>query len=245
MECVAAGIHPSTSAFATDALHDTAQDLLEAAFTRLKVYLPQSLYAFATPDHTGLLKPDEIQITFSKGSRSECLKKFGISHISGEVLVFRSPCTTHNDIRKYRIVDYPQLRHRVDEVIFCANSELLTEGQMIHHSLGDYDGDAVFVIWDQELVKPFKDDKDKSFGPPAGFTKESFEVVKLRGKDFVAALDKVQADEEARILNYQYFLLLSLSWDNPLGLCEYLVALDPTLPLSLDQPRYLSLPLLA
>lgn len=215
-----AGVDPTCS-FTTRSLHDLAQDLLEAAFTKLKVFIPQSLYAFATPDHTGLLKPGEIQVPFSDDSRLRCQRKYGVSSVMGECLVFRSPCTLHNDIRKYRIVDHLELRHRTDEVIFCANSDLLTEGSMNHHSSGDYDGDAVFVIWDPQIVQPFTDDEDKSFKAPVGFRRDNFELANLRGKDFVGALEKANADEETRILNYQYFLLLSMSWDNPLGLCEW------------------------
>jgi hypothetical protein len=79
--------------------------------------------------------------------------------LTGDVLVTKNPCAHPGDVQKVTAVDYPELRHLYNVVVFPT-----VGNRPIQHMLsaGDLDGDTYMVIWDEDLVKSFKENHPPS-----------------------------------------------------------------------------------
>lgn len=78
--------------------------------------------------------------------------------VETEVLVMKNPCNHPGDIRRCKAVNREELDHLVNVVVFSRKGQRPEQNKM---SGGDLDGDVYMVIWDEDLVKDFKD------SPPA------------------------------------------------------------------------------
>jgi len=64
-------------------------------------------------------------------------------------LVTRNPCLNPGDLRLLKGVDYPELRHLVNVVVFSSKGERPVCNMMAG---GDLDGDVYWTCWDQEFI---------------------------------------------------------------------------------------------
>ncbi|KAH9936832.1 RdRP-domain-containing protein [Epithele typhae] len=110
---------------------------------KLSIRIPESCYVFGVVDEDGVLGPDEVYINLP--SRNGVLVR--------EVVVGRSPAHHPGvaDIRKFRAVDRPSLRHHRNCIVFSSTAPHSVPDSM---SSGDLDGDLYFVTWNQSLIPP-------------------------------------------------------------------------------------------
>lgn len=132
-----------------------------------------------------------------------------MSCVEGDVLIFRSPCKLPTDVRKMRAVYHSKLKHLQDCIVMSADSAMCTASPASLLAGGDYDGDTATVIWDEDLVKPFRN------APEPDLDEKKFQAENFN-KEVVAVIDFLHAvrgrshgkEEEARmIINLQHFSL--------------------------------------
>ncbi|KAI2083494.1 hypothetical protein LOZ36_005572 [Ophidiomyces ophidiicola] len=114
----------------------------------LKIKIPESTYAYCIADPYQTLEEDEVHFGFSKPWESS-----GYTDLDGlEVLLGRNPAHLPTDIQKRKVAFKKELRHFKDIIVFPTKGKIPLAGML---SGGDYDGDQVWVCWDQQFVDAF------------------------------------------------------------------------------------------
>ncbi|KAI8080103.1 RNA dependent RNA polymerase-domain-containing protein [Gilbertella persicaria] len=182
------------------------RQIMQAITVKYKIEVPQSCTVTCVPDPTGTLEPGEIFLQLSSRRKDE---KTGIcvGQILGDVIVTRNPCALKSDVQKAKAVDSTALRMYTDIVIFSVKGETSLASQL---SGGDYDGDIVFVCWDERIVKPFN---------PSPVQKESPRVAESFEKDKTTVGQEVGAQDNAELAIQKNFLSVAIP-DGTLGVYE-------------------------
>ncbi|KZV76675.1 hypothetical protein PENSPDRAFT_569324 [Peniophora sp. CONT] len=179
-----AGFRPDENAVLAHKLKQFLISLLKAMSRSLKVRLLVSMSASAwiVPDPFGVLEEGEI---FFKSSKHNFLLPDGrySDTFVGWVLVVRDPCKLPSDVQKVRAVFKAELRDYHDQIVFS------TKGKQSLASLlagGDYDGDRAVVIWDPEMVEPFRN-ASRTYATPPKKLDECFDKYPLKASEFAVA----------------------------------------------------------
>ncbi|KAJ7054338.1 RNA dependent RNA polymerase-domain-containing protein [Mycena amicta] len=135
--------------------------------------IQQSAGAFVVPDYLGVLGPEEIHF---KSSKREFFQADGFPTdiVLGDVLMTRNPCKVPSDVRKVKAVRCRELYDVVD-VIVCS---VKGPRRLVDFLAGgDYDGDKCIVVWDPDIVVPFRNASDEYSVKPdtveASFTRDT------------------------------------------------------------------------
>ena len=120
---------------------------------KLAIRIPQTTDVYCIADPYGILAYDEVHLGFSevwsdpKSGRSDNI-------LDGfDVLVARSPAHLPSDIQRRKASWRRELRHFKDVVVFPTTGSTALASML---SGGDYDGDRVWICWDQAVVLPFQ-----------------------------------------------------------------------------------------
>jgi hypothetical protein len=125
---------------------------LDEYVDRLHLRIDMSTTAWCVPDPYGILEDGEIQLNFSEPW--VCSNGQPLMTLSGRnCLVYRSPAYLPSDAQRVRGVFRPELEHLQNVAIFSTKGRTPLASKL---SGGDYDGDKVWVCFDQELVDSFK-----------------------------------------------------------------------------------------
>ncbi|TRM55779.1 RNA dependent RNA polymerase-domain-containing protein [Schizophyllum amplum] len=232
---LASGFTPNNSSICRAKLQAIYLSRARILTSRIKFTVPQSASAFVVPDPCGVLGPNEIHI---KASRPALKMEDGLEAdiVVGDVLITRNPCKVPSDVRKVRAVDHPELAGYVDVIVVSAHPsaqrllELLAGGKLdssftltlsnysrVIISSGDYDGDTCIVIWDQQIVAPFKNSDIKYATPPAGMLQRQFTRDNTTVDKFIQTHNAVQ-DNERKVAEIQRYLLSNLRDMTQLGM---------------------------
>jgi hypothetical protein len=211
------GFHPNSSDYAMKKLNGLVDRQISQLVNDSRIPIPQSVSAFIIPDSLGLLAPDEVFCSFSGAGPEDPETRCPISHLTGSVLVFRSPCKLPTDIRKFKAVYRPELCHLKDCIIMSASSTLCAQSPASFLSGGDYDGDTATVIFDPRLVSEFQNADDHFATTPETFEEENFDKGLVKGTEFLRNLG--EAEDDTVTLNNHTFLLGSLLDENLTGIC--------------------------
>lgn len=151
-----------------------------------------------------------------------------MTHILGDVLLYRSPCKLPSDIQKFTAVNNPALDHLTDVIVMSAHPVLCDRSPASLLSGGDYDGDTATLIWDKRIVTAFEPAAGDVCVEPEGFVEANFEKELLTVEEFEEKLPDAlhlkrgapKKDEEVLVANMQRFLLAAISDDQSTSLCE-------------------------
>jgi hypothetical protein len=191
---------------------------------RFKIPVERSLSAFMVPDSQGILAPDEIFVSFSGNGPLDPVTGCPMSHISGDVTAYRSPCKLPTDVRKFKAIWRPELAHLKNCIVLSASSELCKRSPESYLSGGDYDGDTLSIFWDERLVEGFSNAADSYAEVPPEFEAQNFHKEVIKVAEFTNALQQLppeeQQDDEYIIANLQEFLLAAVGDDHLTKKCE-------------------------
>ncbi|KAG8180104.1 hypothetical protein JTE90_027883 [Oedothorax gibbosus] len=99
-------------------------------------------------DETGLLNEGEVFVQYTKDvSYGETTRDTKI--VERTVLVTKNPCLLPGDVRKFKAVNIPQLKHIVDCIVFPQKGTRPHPNEMAG---SDLDGDEYSVLWNDELI---------------------------------------------------------------------------------------------
>lgn len=104
---------------------------------QLQIPLQKSTYVFGVADPKGVLKPGEVYLKFSSTFEIADTGESYTSLAGLELLVGRHPACRRSDLQKVRAVNYPELSHLVDVVVFPSTGQYPLAGKL---QGGDYDG---------------------------------------------------------------------------------------------------------
>jgi hypothetical protein len=140
----------------TPILHERLQGFLKRNIDRylnkMQVRVPLSTSLFCIADPFGCLEPNEIHVGFSE-RWDDLENNFSENELNGvEVLVGRSPALLPSDIQRRKAVFRDQLRHFKDVAVFSTKGDVPLADLL---SGGDYDGDRIWLCWNQKIVQHF------------------------------------------------------------------------------------------
>jgi hypothetical protein len=140
----------------TPILHERLQGFLRRNIDRylnkMQVRVPLSTSLFCIADPFGCLEPNEIHVGFSE-RWNDLENDFSENELNGvEVLVGRSPALLPSDIQRTKAVFREQLRHFKDVAVFSTKGDVPLADLL---SGGDYDGDRIWLCWNQKIVQHF------------------------------------------------------------------------------------------
>ncbi|OAL66739.1 hypothetical protein A7C99_2132 [Trichophyton rubrum] len=190
-----AGFSPSTLAFVRRLFKEYSLGGFVQKLEALKIKTPQSTYVYCIPDPYGVLEEGQVHLDLGDSWEDGTTDLDGI-----DVLVARAPAHLPSDIQKCRAVFHPALRYLKNVAIFPTKGEVPLASLL---SGGDYDGDEVWVCWDQEIVKPFVNYPMPDIPEP-----EEYGLVKVSRRVGDMPFD--------RFMEYSFIFNMS---QNPLGLC--------------------------
>lgn len=123
---------------------ETSKMINKRGEARSRILIPQSRLLFGICDPRDVLRNGEcaIRVTMAADGVAKTI-------VNTEVLVTRNPCLHPGDLRKFRAVQYPQLDHLVDCIVFSNKGRRPSADLM---SGGDLDGDKFLVCWDPDLI---------------------------------------------------------------------------------------------
>ena len=110
--------------------------------SRARIPAEDSALLMGVMDEYGLLKPRETYIRISVGEMSVV--------VTGTVVVAKNPCLHPGDVRVLNAVNYQELAHLVNVVVFSQNGERPIPDEC---SGSDLDGDEYFVTWNKNLIQ--------------------------------------------------------------------------------------------
>ncbi|CAM4932198.1 unnamed protein product [Rotaria socialis] len=126
----------------------STRDLLQR--TRIRIPPNKGRNMFGIADEYKVLKADEVFIQYTilyevrnnQKRRTEILDQC-------KVVITKNPCHHPGDIRTFTAVNYPQLRHLKDVVVFSQQGDRPAPHDI---SGSDLDGDEYLVLWHEDLV---------------------------------------------------------------------------------------------
>lgn len=145
------GFDPMNCSILVDCLRRCLRIEMDRRVEKLQIKIPLSTFIYCVSDPYGILEEDEIHLTFSKPWEDP---DFSDGDLDGfNVLLGRLPAHLGSDIQSRKAVYKERLRHFKDVVVFSSKGDVPLASML---SGGDYDGDKVWVCWDQNLVQHFK-----------------------------------------------------------------------------------------
>ena len=101
-----------------------------------------------TADDTGSLRYGEVFVQYSVNiDRPQAETKV----LEGTVVVAKNPCFHPGDLRKFKAVNKPELKHMINCIVFPTKGPRPHPDEM---SGSDLDGDMYFVCWHTQLLPP-------------------------------------------------------------------------------------------
>ncbi|KAK5132375.1 hypothetical protein LTR08_009146 [Meristemomyces frigidus] len=169
------GFHLQECLFVAEELLRSAEQKWNLEAKNFKIPLSQSTSLIGIADPLDCLEPDELHVNFSSPFDDEVSGQ--LWSLDGKaVLIARNPSMRKSDIRKWKVVNKPELRHLVDVVIFPAKGPRPGASML---SGGDYDGDTFVICWNASLVTPFRNAPAPWDLPPIEHFGISKDTVKL------------------------------------------------------------------
>lgn len=148
-----AGFDPKKLGYARELARTAFRSRCDVLKEKLNIKVGLSTYAFIAVDFQGVLKPHEIHLSFSNTFRDEVSGQSMLELDGMDVLIARSPAHFVSDIQKVRAVFKPELMKYKDIVILPSTGDSPLAGLL---SGGDYDGDQVWLCFDQDIAKNFQ-----------------------------------------------------------------------------------------
>ncbi|EPQ53404.1 hypothetical protein GLOTRDRAFT_130743 [Gloeophyllum trabeum ATCC 11539] len=147
VELLKAGFHPLKLQLLWDKVKDILIRKIESEMLGYHINIAQSVEVFVVPDPFHILKEGEVYMRSNQG-----FEGMFTDTLEGPVLLSRNPTRVPSDVQKVTAVRCPQLADYSNlAVVSCKGKRSLAS----YLAGGDYDGDTVMVVWDQNFVRPF------------------------------------------------------------------------------------------
>lgn len=147
------GFLPTTCDYVAESYLRFCATIMLYDLMKMRIRCTESTVLFGVPDPTGLLRPGEIHVGFSKTLEKND-RSTGLTNLAGkQVLVARDPTIRGSDIQRYNCVWKTELSHLQNVVVFPITGNMPSAAR---HQGGDYDGDRFTLLWSSRIVDGFK-----------------------------------------------------------------------------------------
>jgi len=142
------GIDLASDAFFRSLLLVRYQDYLHGLLENMHIPLPLDMgrVLMGVVDETDQLKSGQVFIQYSKDIHNP---EAGVSVLTGDVMVTKTPCLHPRDLRLFEAVDCPQLHHLVDCLVFPIQGDRPHRSEI---SGVDRDPDLYWTTWHPDLI---------------------------------------------------------------------------------------------
>ncbi|KAF3941041.1 hypothetical protein ABW19_dt0203098 [Dactylella cylindrospora] len=149
-----AGFTPQNNSYLQTQLFKCLEERLEPLTKRSKYLVPKSTSVKCVPDFTGKLKEGEVFLRFSTTLNDASLGEGDA--LSGTVLLARCPAYTESDIQKVSACTDTDICAALKDLVDCIVLSTKGDKSLVSYlSGGDFDGDTLWVCWDERIVDPF------------------------------------------------------------------------------------------
>ncbi|CAF3846424.1 unnamed protein product, partial [Adineta steineri] len=131
----------------------STRDLLQR--TRIRIPRDQGRNMMGIVDEYNVLKSNEVFVQYTLMDKDQNNQQVNKNKNKTEILnnrqvvITKNPCHHPGDIRTFTAVDYPELRHLKDVIVFSQQGDRPAPHDI---SGSDLDGDEYLVIWHEDLV---------------------------------------------------------------------------------------------
>ncbi|KAF4572819.1 hypothetical protein EYR36_007329 [Pleurotus pulmonarius] len=189
IEAVQAGFKPDESHFLYEKLHDVFKFAIDDATKNYRLPVMQSTTAIMIPDPKGVLREGEVYYKPSSPFRHPISGEL-LHTLKGDILIGRYPMRLASDVQKVKAVEAHELQNYVDVLILPTTGSRSLASVL---SGGDYDGDEDVIIWDPDIVGPFRN--HEVVNEPNGFLADHFEKQVERVPEFCSRLHALPKTE--------------------------------------------------
>jgi len=160
--------------------------------SRIEIPADKGRIMMGTVDEMNSLNSGEVYVQYSRNIDQP---HADTEVVVGTVVIAKNPCLHPGDLRKFKAVDKPQLKHMVDCVVFPANGKRPHPNEM---SGSDLDGDMYFVSWEESLVPRGENKTPMDYSPVQKMEKEG----PITESDMIAAFaEYMKGDKLGAIAN--------------------------------------------
>ncbi|RXW15101.1 hypothetical protein EST38_g10748 [Candolleomyces aberdarensis] len=207
IEALDSGFTPKNCPYLRAKLGNCIVGYVDRIVSSYHIDVPMSCTSMIVPDRSGVLAEGEVFVKASgrylqlpDGTYTDIL-------VNMDVLVGRHPCKLPTDIRKWKAVDKPEFHSlgMADVIVLSTKGSRRAADWLAG---GDYDGDKVLVVWQPELVEPFRNADERYADPPSDMDSRFFQKEVERVSTFsekTAGLPEIE-----KIHELQYHLLGAL-----------------------------------
>ncbi|PVG00656.1 hypothetical protein CPB86DRAFT_782489 [Serendipita vermifera] len=216
---IQSGFTPENCSYLADLIKQMLKKQLEECVMGKQLKVPMSAYVLIAPvpeTFKDLLGENEVHFLSSSANLQQPMG--GSSHtLTGDALIARYPCKVPSDCQRVKVVNQPELSQYVDILLMPIQGKRSLASML---SGGDYDGDAVVVIWQPEILDNWKD-PDPSFAErPDGFEnllkKEEHKISSILSK--FPGYKSDQQEKEALVMEIQGSIVAGLKMKQYIGL---------------------------
>ncbi|KDQ30690.1 hypothetical protein PLEOSDRAFT_1053861 [Pleurotus ostreatus PC15] len=210
IEAVQAGFKPNESRFLYEKLHSVFKFAIDDATRNYRLPVMQSTTAIMIPDPKGVLREGEVYYKPSSPFRHPITGEL-LHILKGDILVGSLyPMRLASDVQKVKAVEVHELQNYVDVLILPTTGSRSLASVL---SGGDYDGDEDIIIWDPDIVGPFRN--HEVVDEPEGFLTDHFKKQVEKVPEFCSRLYAVPKTEAQRCI---FDILLLNVCDSKVGL---------------------------
>ncbi|KAF9499753.1 hypothetical protein BDN71DRAFT_1441324 [Pleurotus eryngii] len=209
IEAVQAGFKPNESRFLYEKLHSVFKFAIDDATKKYRLPVMQSTTAIMIPDPKGVLREGEVYYKPSSPFRHPITGEL-LHTLKGDILIGRYPMRLASDVQKVKAVEVHELQNYVDVLILPTTGSRSLASVL---SGGDYDGDEDIIIWDPDIVGPFRN--HEVVDEPEGFLTEHFKKQVEKVPEFCSRLYAAPKTEAQRCI---FDILLLNVCDSRVGL---------------------------
>ncbi|EJT99791.1 hypothetical protein DACRYDRAFT_100977 [Dacryopinax primogenitus] len=164
--CFLSGFTLGGSVYLRRKVRDILKKLIQATTADIRFRIERCVDGKIVPDPTGKLKPGEIFVQFRR--EYDVTDTESMKILTGDVLLLYQEKKFYAEgiVIKMKAVDIDELHYMYDVIVMS------TEGERSPASMlggGDYDGDRATVIWEPQIVEPFKTADPKFADQPENF----------------------------------------------------------------------------
>ncbi|KAJ2927622.1 hypothetical protein H1R20_g9471, partial [Candolleomyces eurysporus] len=207
IEALDSGFTPKNCPYLRAKLGNCIVGYVDRIVSSYHIDVPMSCTSMIVPDRSGVLAEGEVFVKASgrylqlpDGTYTDIL-------VNMDILVGRHPCKLPTDIRKWKAVDKPEFHSlgMADVIVLSTKGSRRAADWLAG---GDYDGDKVLVVWQPELVEPFRNADERYADPPSDMDSRFFQKEVEWVSTFLAK--SAGLPEIEKIQELQYHLLAAL-----------------------------------
>ncbi|KAI0321269.1 RNA-dependent RNA polymerase [Amylostereum chailletii] len=190
LRLIEAGFTPENCSYLREKHHLVVKVAIDSLVEDFRFVVPGSAMAILVPDPLGVLEDHQVHFKMDSRVLKDPVTGMDVDSVPGSALLCRHPTYVASDTQKVTVVNHAKLADYVGVIVCSIRGDRSLASYL---SGGDYDGDQGLLIWEPDLVEPFRT-KDIVL-PPPNFLKNNFDCSVTNVPAFCQRLSTLPPDE--------------------------------------------------